>query len=305
MTTPEGASDLAVPPTPELELSSADLSPVALPVGTFCGMGARVRDSGGIRLTESVHGPHLTTPRHTHGVSYFCYVLAGGFEEQGARGALQGVPGTVIFHPADVWHTDRFVEQPTRCLNVEVPDACEAGRILTRAGTRMEGLVGGRAHVFAAELARELAEWDTTSSIVVDGLVLSLAAVTARETDTRHGVRRAQRLGRASWKWVDRAAEMLRTSRAAPPTSSDLAAMAGVSVATIHRGFLRRFGCTIGEFVRRERIEAARRALLADNSPLAQIALVNGFADQAHFTRLFRRATGWTPAAYRRMHQQR
>jgi AraC-like DNA-binding protein len=44
--------------------------------------------------------------------------------------------------------------------------------------------------------------------------------------------------------------------------------------------------------------------LVLDTSlPLAEIALACGYADQSAFTRAFGRATGLTPAAYRRQAQ--
>jgi AraC family transcriptional regulator len=36
--------------------------------------------------------------------------------------------------------------------------------------------------------------------------------------------------------------------------------------------------------------------------PLAELSVEAGFADQSHFTRLFRARTGLTPATYRRSH---
>jgi AraC-like DNA-binding protein len=41
-------------------------------------------------------------------------------------------------------------------------------------------------------------------------------------------------------------------------------------------------------------------ALLRAGWPPAEIAAAVGFADQAHFTRLFRRTMGMPPGAYRR-----
>jgi AraC family transcriptional regulator len=47
------------------------------------------------------------------------------------------------------------------------------------------------------------------------------------------------------------------------------------------------------------RIEWATARLRDSRSSLSEIALSAGFADQSHFTRVFRRATGLTPARFR------
>jgi AraC-like DNA-binding protein len=48
------------------------------------------------------------------------------------------------------------------------------------------------------------------------------------------------------------------------------------------------------------RVDTAKRLLKNDDLPLAQIALACGFANQSHFTRVFKLATGCTPAAWQR-----
>ena len=45
------------------------------------------------------------------------------------------------------------------------------------------------------------------------------------------------------------------------------------------------------------RLDHARRLLDAPNAILSDVALRTGFADQAHFTRLFKREFGVTPGA--------
>jgi len=53
-------------------------------------------------------------------------------------------------------------------------------------------------------------------------------------------------------------------------------------------------------YLRDLRLEAAGKALLTTGHGVARIAAEQGFSDQAHFTRAFKRATGMTPAAFRR-----
>ena len=60
-------------------------------------------------------------------------------------------------------------------------------------------------------------------------------------------------------------------------------------------------GCTMGEYVRHRRIERAMEQLRSSSAPLAEIAETNGFADQSHFSNLFRRRIGLTPSRYRRL----
>jgi AraC-like DNA-binding protein len=51
------------------------------------------------------------------------------------------------------------------------------------------------------------------------------------------------------------------------------------------------------EYQLQVRIARAKSALRT-GSPIAQVALDMGFADQSHFTRVFKRLVGGTPAQY-------
>ena len=56
---------------------------------------------------------------------------------------------------------------------------------------------------------------------------------------------------------------------------------------------------TRGCVVRHVRVEFARRELAVSEAPLGDIAAAAGFCDQSHFSRLFKRYIGLTPAEYR------
>jgi AraC-like DNA-binding protein len=51
------------------------------------------------------------------------------------------------------------------------------------------------------------------------------------------------------------------------------------------------------------RLDVAR-AQIARHRPLVDVALEAGFADQAHFTRMFKAAFGITPARYGALREQ-
>jgi AraC-like DNA-binding protein len=63
------------------------------------------------------------------------------------------------------------------------------------------------------------------------------------------------------------------------------------------------FQCSPMQYVMRRRLIAARRLLKQSTMALSELALSCGFADQAHFTRVFRAATGETPRRWRRLWQ--
>lgn len=80
----------------------------------------------------------------------------------------------------------------------------------------------------------------------------------------------------------------------------ELAEIAGLSCSYFSRAFKASFGETPHAFIIRRRIERAQHEMLLSDEPLAQIALVCGFADQAHLSRVFRRLVGSPPNAWRR-----
>jgi AraC family transcriptional regulator len=85
-----------------------------------------------------------------------------------------------------------------------------------------------------------------------------------------------------------------------PIRSSELAAIARLSPCHFSRVFRDSFGCSPLEYVMRRRLERAQGLMLSTDAPLCQIALDCGLADQAHFSRLFRRFVGETPRSWRR-----
>ncbi|MGY1751173.1 helix-turn-helix domain-containing protein [Modestobacter sp. SYSU DS0511] len=80
-----------------------------------------------------------------------------------------------------------------------------------------------------------------------------------------------------------------------------VAAVLGVSRRYLYELFAAETG-PVAEYVRTVRLERARELLVAataDEVPVAEVALACGFADPAHFSRVFRQAYGLSPRQYR------
>jgi AraC-like DNA-binding protein len=79
----------------------------------------------------------------------------------------------------------------------------------------------------------------------------------------------------------------------------DLAARAGLSPFQFDQRIRALFGLSAGQYLARARIGRACDRLRHTGAPLSELALECGYADQAAFTRQFRKSVGLTPSAYR------
>src|SRR5690349_18796469 len=100
-------------------------------------------------------------------------------------------------------------------------------------------------------------------------------------------------------RWVTEARDLLHDPGRVG-SLGELAEAVGVHPVTLARGFRKAYGCSVGAYLRRLRVARAAERLAETDNPLAGIALEAGFADQSHFSNLFRRETGVSPSAFRR-----
>ena len=103
----------------------------------------------------------------------------------------------------------------------------------------------------------------------------------------------------APWQ-LQRATEIMLANLDADLALSVPAAQCGLSLSYFTRAFNRTTGDTPHRWLLSRRIEHSKRLLRESGSTLAEIAAASGFADQSHFTRVFRSKVGASPGAWRR-----
>lgn len=130
--------------------------------------------------------------------------------------------------------------------------------------------------------------------LAVDGVILDMAeGLIAAESGA--GLLASGRVDVAA---VERARELLDAERTRVVRSSELESITGLTRYELARQFRLMLGTSPHRYLVMRRLELARDRMHADR-PLAEVAYDAGFADQAHFTRAFKRAFGLTPARYR------
>lgn len=83
-----------------------------------------------------------------------------------------------------------------------------------------------------------------------------------------------------------------------------LAKLCGLSADQFHRAFRKATGLPPHRWLVRERVLRARELLEGTNLPSSEIALICGFADQSHLTRVFSASFGVPPSAWRRIRRK-
>lgn len=105
--------------------------------------------------------------------------------------------------------------------------------------------------------------------------------------------------GFAAWQ-LNRVIDHIETHLAGKMTGRELAALIGISVGQLFRAFKVSVGVPPFRYILQRRVELACRIMKTSEEPLSQVAIACGLCDQSHFCRVFRRATGFSPAAWRR-----
>lgn len=250
------------------------------------------RSCGGITVSTTLYASRAKLPAHEHGHAYLCLIADGEYCQTAGARSDDCRRGTLMVHPEGHKHADHFGSGGARCINIHV-DRALTGDIAVRrllGDYRRLDLPAGPALLSRIEC--ELAAGDEAAPLSLQAATLELVALACRQDrcDDVPG-------------WMVRVFEKLHDDPCRAPSVAELAALAGVHPAHLARSFHRVSGFTIGDYLRRLRIGRACAELSASRRPIAMIALDAGFADQSHFSRMFRHVTGETPRAWRQRMQ--
>src|SRR2546427_1801836 len=263
-----------------------------LPPGQLYGTNLKTRQIGGLRLTEVVYPCGYQTPEHSHDLPQLCLVRKGIFAEVYDRKRREVRPLSLITRPAGERHAQRFREWEVHCLIVEVETGWQE-RVREHQVSLDDSAAfdGGLSVWLATRLYREFQIGDEASSLAIEGLALEVMAELSR-----HHVRPS---GRKPPKSIEQTRELLHAHFAESLSLDGIARSVGTHPVHLARMFRRHHQCTIGEYIRKLRIEFACREISTTDCQLAQIASRSGFYDQSHFSRTFKRVIGITPGQYR------
>ena len=251
----------------------------------------------GLELLEAwFQGPAYR--KHRHDTYAICLTTSGvqAFDYRGAHEISR--PGqVVVLHPDEIH--DGYAATDAgfgyRQLYVEPALISEAVRVL-------------RGHACALPFVRTPVVMNPTLSsaitgafnegcepLAVDSLVVHLAAGLLEADPSCTAVPLPRHLDVAALR---RARAFLDAAKTRVVRSAELEAVTGLTRYDLARQFRLLYGTSPYRYLLMRR-RAVAREQIARRRPLSEVALEAGFADQAHFSRLFKAAFGLTPARYR------
>jgi AraC family transcriptional regulator len=262
---------------------------VALDAGQFLGRTRTRHRKDGLVLSEIAHDHARALPSHTHESAYFSLLQSGSYEETWGARRLEYARGSIAFHPAALTHADVIGSTGGRFVTIEVGRAW-LDKVADVAALDAEPrLLPPEIAWLARRALREAVEAAPGAAVAIEALVLEMLVASSRAADKAH----------PKTPDATRALEAVRADPFRRWTLEALAAECGMPPAALSRAIRKQTSKTLGAIALEARIQAAAELVRKDDRPLAEIARAAGFADQSHFTRLFRRVTGTTPGAWR------
>ena len=247
----------------------------------------------GFMLSESVYPPRLKQPRHTHRDASFSFVLAGNYIENYGRQTQTRQPSTIVFHPPQESHAIDF-QSGAKILSVQFDS--ERFAYIRRRSVVLDASTSSQTEAIAwlgNKIYQEFRRMDSASTLAIEGLIYEILAEAARSKVSTSESKTP--------RWLEQVREFLHANFAESIALEAVAEIADVHPVHLARVFRRKYDCTIGEYVRRLRIEYACRRISASTDSLIEIALTAGFTDQSHFARIFKNHLGVTPGEYRKI----
>jgi AraC family transcriptional regulator len=262
--------------------------------GSFYGSVQGKQELADVIFTDLHHPTARKMPLHSHELPFIALILDGNYAECYGRQLNQFGPFTLSFRPAGIPHQDEVGPRGVKFFEIEVRP--EWNKRLRACGGNLDSPLddcgGGHLLWLALRLFRETRATVPANDLCVESLVAELLASVARLPSEK--IKDAP-------GWLDRVIDKIEAQHCQKLTIAELSAEAGVHPVHLSRVFRKCKRDGIGDYIRRLRIKAACEKMLTPGNTLADISFDTGFADQSHFTRVFKGFTGMSPQKFRKI----
>lgn len=242
-----------------------------------------------LSVTDYDQDDLVASEKHYHLQPNIFFILRGGVLEKCSGFWSENQTGSISFYHAGEVHQNIRKSFPLKSINVEVEESFMATHGFDESKIEAAILTNPDTKFLMLEIFREINENDSLTPISIKMLLLGLFAKYQELKSYRQ------------WPvWIKKIVELLNESWNETPSLEDLSKSVDVHPITISKHFSNYSGCTLGQYMRKLKIEKSL-SLIKSNKPLTRVAFECGFADQSHFIRNFKLYTGYLPQEYRKI----
>jgi AraC-like DNA-binding protein len=256
--------------------------------GEFFGQTNETLRFGGLTITDTEY-THPFVDRHYHENPYFTFLLQGNMTEGNKKEIYDCAAGTLLYHH---WQDSHYNTKPdvfTRGFHIEISeDWFDKNQLLKDKTEGSFNIKNPAVKLLMYRIFKETKSIDNSCEISVDQILLDIF----HEIDGLKTSRDKNPL------WVQQIDEILHETFMEKLNLSDLAKILNIHPIHLSRDFKKYFHCTLGEYLRKLKVENSLK-ILNEFESLSEVALECGFSDQSHFIRCFKENIGITPLKFR------
>jgi AraC family transcriptional regulator len=244
----------------------------------------------GLAVVETEYQNKVYEGWHSHNNAHITLFLKGGTSEKRKNSSEIIGPGSLLFYHSDELHLNQDTLFPSKNINIEI------GEDLLKELQISEAII--EKSVQNVALTKFLILKIFKESLVAD--TFSGDTITMLFAQLSNNNSHLDRFEKSPF-WVKSLNELLNDCWNENPSLQDLAQVLNLNPITISKHFPRYFGCTLGEYMRRIKINRSLSLIKSDNGNLTEIGFQCGFADQSHFIRTFKNQTGFLPKQFQKL----
>jgi AraC family transcriptional regulator len=262
--------------------------------GRFFGISKKQFNLNGLTIVDSEFALYTDCPWHYHHNAHFALTTKGNLVETHRTEQFQLSAGSLLYNHSQEPHCNSKYSDLVSALHIDI-DA-RWFKMYDFNPSRIEGVHLIRDPIIKNIFHRlfiEVRSFDNASNLSIESMVLQSVAKISQAKDIESS---------GKPEWVRKTKDLLYDRYNENLSLRDIALAINLHPGYLCQQFPIHFHCNFGDFIRKIKIEKAIQLILCQPQlSLTGIAYSCGFSDQSHFIRLFKKNTGITPLAFRRM----
>lgn len=222
---------------------------------------------------------------HSHENPHLILLLNGGNVYNSRRRSLEKTAGDMLFYHSGEVHQTLPGTASSKCINLEMDHAFLARHHIAEETLAKVAASGPDNKLLVLKMYKELLADDPFTDTSLQLLFLGMVGNAQKEVS-------------ANPPWLVNLLALLRDEWSMVPSLESLSVAVGAHPVTISKYFTRYMGCTLGEYLRKTKVEKSIALIRGGHHSLTEVATECGFADQSHFIRNFKAYTGMLPKEF-------